>query len=138
MVAADAFKEPNPININGEEVNPKRIESTTQRLVRNSALARKIKCHYQYKCQVCDISLETLAGPYAEAAHIRPIGRPHNGPDIESNLICLCPNHHVLFDNGGFTINDDFSLNKIKGKLTTIAKHTIGLKFIQYHRAHYS
>lgn len=28
------------------------------------------------------------AGFYAEAAHIRPLGRPHNGPDTKDNLIC--------------------------------------------------
>lgn len=138
LITADVFQQPQPAIKNDDEASPKRIESITQRLVRNSALARKVKVYYQYKCQVCDVSLETLAGLYAEAAHIQPIGRPHNGPDIESNLICLCPNHHVLFDNGGFTINDDFSLNKIEGKLATIAKHTIDLKFIQYHRHHYS
>jgi hypothetical protein len=36
-----------------------------------------------------------------EAAHIRPLGAPHNGPDTLDNTLCLCPNHHVLFDHGG-------------------------------------
>ena len=27
--------------------------------------------------------------------------RPHNGPDTSDNMLCLCPNHHVLFDHGG-------------------------------------
>jgi hypothetical protein len=55
--------------------------------------------------------------PYAEAAHIRPLGAPHDGPDSYENLICLCPNHHTLFDIGGFTIADDLSLIGIDGKL---------------------
>ncbi len=35
---------------------------------------------------------------YAEAAHVRPLGKPHNGPD--SPMIILCPNHHLQFDRG--------------------------------------
>ncbi|NLU99268.1 hypothetical protein B6N13_14395 [Marinomonas sp. UCMA 3892] len=73
----------------------------------------------------------------AEAAHIKPLGQPHNGPDVESNILCLCPNHHVLFDNGGFTIADDLSLIGIEGELKTVKKHTVDLAFIQYHREHY-
>ena len=36
-----------------------------------------------------------------EAAHIRPLGAPHNGPDTLDNTLCLCPNHHVPFDHSG-------------------------------------
>jgi hypothetical protein len=36
-----------------------------------------------------------------EAAHIRPLGAPHNGPDTWDNTLCLCPNHHVPFDHSG-------------------------------------
>ncbi len=37
--------------------------------------------------------------------HIQPLGVPHNGPDELPNLLCLCPNHHVMFDFGGFVID---------------------------------
>lgn len=77
------------------------------------------------------------AGSYAEAADIKSLGQPHNGPDVESNILCLCPNHHVLFDNGGFTIADDLSLVGIEGELKTVKKHKVDLEFIQYHREHY-
>lgn len=90
-----------------------------------------------YHCQVCRIRLEGTAGPYAEAAHIRPLGKPHNGSDSLDNLLCLCPNHHVLFDLGGFSIADDLSLLGSEGVLIVIAQHQINLDNLRYHREHY-
>lgn len=115
-----------------------RVSVTTNRIKRDYKLAVKIKEMYDYKCQVCGITLNTSAGKYIEAAHIKPLGKPHNGPDKANNIICLCPNHHVLFDNGGFTINDDFSLNGIEGILiVNTVKHKLNLDYIKYHREHY-
>ena len=37
--------------------------------------------------QMCGIRLEGFAGPYAEAAHVRPLGSPHNGPDTLNNIL---------------------------------------------------
>ena len=37
---------------------------------------------------------------YSEAAHIKGLGKPHNGPDKASNMLVLCPNHHLQFDRG--------------------------------------
>jgi putative restriction endonuclease len=59
---------------------------------------------------MCALRLDTPAGPYAEGAHIRPLGAPHRGPDTLDNLLCLCPNHHLLFDIGAITIADDMTL----------------------------
>jgi putative restriction endonuclease len=114
-----------------------RFESTVLRIVRDTQQARKVKELYEYHCQICGVRLEGLAGPYAEAAHIRPLGMPHNGPDSLDNLLCLCPNHHVLFDYGGIAIADDFSLLGSDGRLTVKPQHQINLVHIQYHRDHY-
>lgn len=85
-----------------------RFESVTMRLLRDSALSRRIKAIHDYRCQVCGIRLETAGGPYVEGAHIRGLGDPHNGPDTADNLLCLCPNHHTLFDGGGLYVADDY------------------------------
>ena len=87
-----------------------RVVTTVQRLVRNTAKAQRVKEWHDFTCQVCGIRLETPAGPYAESAHIRPLGAPHHGPDEESNILCLCPNHHALFDLGAFTIGPDYAV----------------------------
>jgi putative restriction endonuclease len=114
-----------------------RFETTVLRIVRDTEQARKVKELYEYHCQVCGVRLEGPAGPYAEAAHIRPLGTPHDGPDTIDNLLCLCPNHHVLFDYGGIAIADDFSLLGIDGRLTVKPEHHINPTHIRYHRAHY-
>ncbi|WP_446212901.1 HNH endonuclease [Micromonospora sp. IBSANI012] len=87
-----------------------------QRLVRSTALALKVKQLYDYRCQLCDTRLETPAGPNAEAAHVRPLDRPHNGPDSFDNILCLCPNHYVLFDAGGIWIGEHLEAQPQDGR----------------------
>jgi len=116
---------------------PNRKESSVNKIIRDYNKSNNVKIWHSYQCQVCGLAIDTSAGLYAEAAHIQPLGKPHNGPDIEENLLCLCPNHHVMFDNGGFSINEDLSLIGIPGKLTIASKHKIEKRFIKYHREHY-
>jgi putative restriction endonuclease len=50
-------------------------------------------------------------------------------------LICLCPNHHVMFDRGTFSIEDNFQLTGTEnGKLFVSEKHKIDIENIRYHR----
>ena len=128
---ADAVTEtPAPYSI-------QRRETTVQRLVRDTAQARRIKALYDYRCQMCGVRLEGLAGPYAEAAHIRPLGAPHHGPDTPDNILCLCPNHHVLLDHGGVGISEDLSLIGVEGRLTVHPQHQISEEHLRYRREHY-
>ena len=129
----------------GEEVRegsaaysaPRRQELRVARIVRDSARAKKIKVLYGHRCQICGTRLECPAGPYSEAAHIRPLGTPHNGPDTEDNILCLCPNHHVLFDNGAISIAEDLSLTGGEGGTLTVHKHhPINPDHLAYHRQH--
>lgn len=92
---------------------------------------------YNFKCQVCHSQINTNTGPYAEAAHIQPLGTPHNGPDTLENILCLCPNHHVMFDFGGFSIANDLTLIGIDGVLYRNTKHFIESRYLQYHRDHF-
>ena len=114
-----------------------RHETVVIRIVRDTPQARQIKALYHYRCQMCGVRLEGSAGPYAEVAHIRPLGAPHNGPDTLDNLLCLCPNHHVLFDYGGVAIRDDFSLIGAEGSLEVDPRHRINKTYLRYHREHY-
>ncbi|QKZ15288.1 YDG/SRA domain-containing protein [Spirosoma sp. KUDC1026] len=115
----------------------KRVETTVQRIVRNTELAILVKEIYDYQCQVCRTQVMTSAGLYAEAAHIQPLGRPHNGPDTLTNLLCLCPNHHVMFDFGGFGIADDLNLIGLDGQLFQRSNHKVSAQYLQYHREHF-
>jgi len=116
-------------------VPARRVETTVLRVVRDTELGKRLKRMYQFCCQVCGTRLECEGGPYAEAAHIRPLGRPHDGPDVLENLPCLCPNHHVLFDNGALLVQDDFSLNSGTEHLRVHRDHFVDPVHLQYHRS---
>lgn len=125
----------NSNNVNSDHTrSPDRKIVTTTRIARDSQLALGVKELYDYKCQVCNTRLECVGGPYAEAAHIKPLGTGHDGPDIIENLLCLCPNHHKLFDGGGIIISDDFSVVGTDYKLTVKSNHDIRNEYISYHR----
>lgn len=102
-------------------------------------VSQRVKELHDHRCQVCGLRLETAAGPYAEGAHIRPLGEPHNGPDVLENSLCLCPNHHVLLDTGGIFIRADLVVVDTLGqqestRLRTRPGHQVGQEFLSYHR----
>lgn len=136
---AHIIEQNNDASISESIHEPKRRLCTQQKIVRNPQIAQEVKEIYHHKCQVCGLAIKIRSGLYAEAAHIKPLGRPHNGPDRLANLLCLCPNHHVMFDNGVFCIQDDFTLkgDGMDGKLRINRKHKILLEFIRYHRDYY-
>ena len=94
-------------------------KETILRTVRDTEKVRNLKKVYGYRCQVCG-NPSIQIGPkkyYAEGHHLRPLGKPHNGEDLESNIIILCPNHHVMFDRSVMAIDPN------DGK-TVISKYT--------------
>ncbi len=105
-------------------------------VVRDPLVALHVKRLYEYSCQVCGLKLDTPAGPYAEGAHIQPLGAPHHGPDMVGNMLCLCPNHHVLFDAGAWGVAADGSLVGITGILKIHPDHGLRHECISYHREH--
>lgn len=116
---------------------PYRVESTVNRIVRDSSIADRVKKMYNNHCQVCGTAIKTPLRFYSEAAHIKPLGEPHNGTDDISNVLCLCPNHHKMLDYHSFSIADDFSLIGIEGKLNVKKKHFIDKECLRYHREHF-
>lgn len=119
-----------------------RTELKVNRLNRNIKISEKVKELYEYRCQVCKTLLHSPSGPIAIGAHIKPLGKPHNGPDVLSNMLCLCPNHHDQFDKLSFCV-DPLNLNIIgldgyEGeKLRVISRHKIDEELLRYHRSLY-
>jgi putative restriction endonuclease len=113
-----------------------RRQGTVQRLIRNTEYATHVKKLHCFKCQICQTSLHTPGGLYAEGAHIRPLGKPHNGPDAVDNILCLCPNHHVLFDAGAFGVQDDGTLIGIDGSPNELREHRVNRDNLRYHALH--
>lgn len=105
---------------------PRRAVYTESRIVRDTKKAIAVKQSHNFRCQLCG---ETIIlkndKKYAEAHHLKPLGRPHNGPDSEDNLICVCPNHHTMLDYGAVELDRE--------KLQHIDGHRINPEFIEYH-----
>ncbi len=117
---------------------PDRVKSYTTRVVRDTAVAEMVKKIHTYQCQVCTELIQRPGGAYAEGAHIRPLGRPHNGPDTADNILCLCPNCHVLFSGWAFSIEDDGSfIGGMSGTLVEHEEHAVSRDHIAYHRRCY-
>ena len=111
-----------------EGILPARVKVEVYRILRDTRLALKVKQLHRYRCQVCGSCIVLSDGSlYAEAHHIRPLGKPHNGPDSLSNLVCLCPNHHVEMD---------YRVSQLITKQLRVAKgHAIQEKHVRYHNA---
>ncbi len=108
---------------------PPRIEYTTYRVLRDTKIARDVKELYDFCCQICGRSgLKLKDGKlYAEVHHIKPLGKPHFGLDVYENVLCVCPNCHVLVDYGAIRL--DISKFKI------LPGHEIEQKYVNYHNA---
>ena len=117
---------------------PDRVKSYTTRIVRDTLAAEAVKDAHQHVCQTCSTRIERPGGAYAQGAYIRPLGRPHNGPDTADNILCLCPNCHVLFDGWAFAIEDDGTLiGALSGCLIEVETHTVNRQYLGYHRRLY-
>ncbi len=105
-----------------------RIKCETYRILRDTQLAREIKLLHKDQCQICGLTVQLGNGTtYSEAHHIKPLGSPHNGPDVPGNILILCPNHHVQCDYRFMALN-------IKD-LRTHKRHNISLEYLAYHNS---
>jgi putative restriction endonuclease len=131
----DARKTPEEIELSYARKKKESKESVVVRIIRDTKISRDIKKLYEGRCQVCGITIKTKSGNYSEGAHIRPLGRPHDGDDATDNLLSLCPNHHVMLDKGVISISDALELiGDEDGSLTFYRKHKINLANLDYHR----
>jgi hypothetical protein len=105
---------------------PARIEAVQSRIVRDTVMTRQLKTLHDHRCQVCGTRLLFTAGQgYCEAHHLKPLGRPHNGPDTAENIIVLCPNCHALCDYAALPLS--------RTALRTDPEHQISDEFLEYH-----
>ncbi|MEW1601245.1 HNH endonuclease [Streptomyces sp. NPDC093808] len=116
-----------------------RREATRSVIVRDEALARKVKELEDNRCQICGTTLRHLNRPYSQAAHIRGLGSPHHGPDELQNLLCLCANCHVLFDGLEIYVDSDGLVRGTRGDraprpLRRDPRHPVDEAHIAYHR----
>lgn len=130
-----------PSNRSADYEPPERTEYVTVRAVRDTKKSAMAKQLYDYRCQICGDHRQGRTGePYAEAHHIKPLGKQHRGPDSPDNLLCLCANHHVDFDYGRIRVDPDtYELthafeSDVDGTRLTIADgHELNAEFLEYH-----
>ena len=133
------------------EFAPKRDQKKTTRLasvqvyenhiLRSRDIVKEVKRMYDDTCQVCRSPLETPFGRIVEAAHIRGLGSPHFGPDSVGNLLCLCPNHHKLFDASAFFLDSDLRIinsisGETEGSLYVSEEHLLIESCLNYQRSY--
>jgi hypothetical protein len=106
---------------------PTRVLTKTYRILRDTKLVIEIKESHGFQCQVCHNPPLKLSDVklYAEGHHIKPLGSPHDGPDVRENILCVFPNCHVLLDYGAIELHLD--------RLSTSANHMIGGEYVDYH-----
>lgn len=83
----------------------KRKLITVTRKDRDAKFRKLVLEKYHYQCAICRCSEEELL----QAAHIKAVSL--QGDDNPDNGICLCANHHLMFDRGLISI--DFLEDKI-------------------------
>ena len=116
---------------------PNRVKTSILRIVRDTELAKSVKAKHDDRCQLCDLRIELPGSGYSEAAHIKPLGRPHDGPDLEDNILCLCPNHHVMFDRGAIWLDSKMTWQPIGQPLLRAEISPVASEYAAYHRAHF-
>jgi putative restriction endonuclease len=86
-------------------------ETIVRRPYRDAAFARTIGQAYGQTCALTGLRLINGGGnAEIEAAHIRPVGDGHNGPDSVRNGIALCRTAHWLFDRGLVSLDDAYRI----------------------------
>jgi putative restriction endonuclease len=92
--------------------------------------------------QVCAELIGIASGANAEGAHIRPLGRPHDGSDVESNVLLVpLPERsralRVRSDReDDLTIIDPTNGGTLR-KLRTVTRHSVDSKQLAYHRENF-
>ncbi len=124
--AADFAVAPTPEAADLDGPPADRVNTMISRIVRDTRLAAWVKRKHNQRCQICGETVRLADGSgYAEGHHLHPLGKPHDGPDVIGNIVCLCPNHHAACDFGAIKL--DIALLRVADG------HRVGKQFIDYH-----
>ena len=83
----------------------------TSRPFRDRAFSARVRGAYDLTCAVTGLRIVNGGGrPEVDAAHIRPVGDDHGGPDTVRNGLALSKTVHWTFDRGLLSLEDDGKL----------------------------
>lgn len=115
---------------------PHRNFVSGMRVARDVQLVEELKRVYGHTCMICRQPLHGVSVPISEVHHVKPLGTPHNGPDVKENMLVLCPNHHAQFDAGVLGFDFESRIVDIHGNLICsepLRYHSIDRGFLEYH-----
>jgi putative restriction endonuclease len=82
---------------------------TRKSLVRNAFFRKSIIYLYDYQCALCQLKvIQSLTQTIVDGAHIKPFSKFYDNKI--DNGISLCKNYHWAFDQGLFTMDDDYKI----------------------------
>jgi putative restriction endonuclease len=127
------------------------LEQIVSRPFRDAAFTKRVRQVYNATCAVTGLQLINGGGHCEiEAAHIRPVGNNHKGPDSVRNGVALSRTVHWMFDRGIISLSDNYDIlmakKKIPGQIRQLINPSgkINLpfdhkfyphpKFLKYHR----
>ncbi|MEO3853122.1 YDG/SRA domain-containing protein [Streptomyces sp. B8F3] len=135
----------------GPPDTPTALDEQTQNYIererrkRDSSVVQQVKGIYDNRCQICGerIQVSPTGVAYSEGAHIHALGRPHDGPDVPSNVLCLCPNCHARFDRGALQLSDSLMVidgltHAERSRLTVDPAHAIDVAYVRQHRSRWA
>ncbi len=87
------------------------VERLVKRPFRDAAFTENVRSAYDATCAFTGLRLINGGGRCEiEAAHIRPVGDGHNGPDSVRNGIALSRTIHWMFDRGHLALTDSHEI----------------------------
>jgi putative restriction endonuclease len=121
-------------------------------LVRDAVFRKSVVHLYDYQCSFCGLKvIHSLTQSIVDGAHIKPFAKFYDNQI--NNGLSLCKNHHWAFDQGLFTIDDNYKImisqdfqeispnakaikdfQGISVLLPTLERHYPKLEAIQWHR----
>ena len=127
------------------------VEQLQFRPFRDAAFTRGVRAIYNFTCAMTGLSVINGGGrPEVEAAHIRPVGNDHHGPDSMRNGIALSRSIHWMFDRGLLSLTDGYEILMVKELIPDPVKRLLNPngkillpsdrrlyphpQFLQYHR----
>lgn len=92
------------------------VEQLVAKPFREAAFASRVKRAYDATCAFTGLKMRNGGGrSEVEAAHIRPVGDGHAGPDSVRNGLALSRTVHWMFDRGILSVDSDNKILKAKG-----------------------
>ena len=89
-------------------VQDERVSYTVSAPKRDIAFRKVVLSEYEYSCAICNMRFHFGDLVEAQASHIVPKNK--SGTDDPRNGMSLCRTHHWAFDNGLFSLSDNYLL----------------------------